>query len=47
MKEPAARIARHTADAIYARGEIAFQGDGVADLEANDMVKNYYPGSAG
>ena len=32
---------------LIVHGEIVFQGDSVADLEANDMVKNYYLGSAG
>jgi branched-chain amino acid transport system ATP-binding protein len=32
---------------LIVHGEIVFQGDSVSDLEANDMVKNYYLGSAG
>ena len=32
---------------IIVHGEIVFQGNSVADLEANDLVKNYYLGSAG
>ena len=32
---------------LIVHGEIVFQGDSVAQLEANDMVKNYYLGSAG
>ena len=32
---------------LIVHGEIVFQGDSVAELEANDMVKNYYLGSAG
>ena len=31
---------------LIVHGEIVFQGDSVAELEANDMVKNYYLGSA-
>ena len=31
---------------IIVHGEIVFQGNSVADLEANDLVKNYYLGSA-
>ena len=31
---------------IIVHGEIVFQGNSVAELEANDMVKNYYLGSA-
>ena len=31
---------------IIVHGEIVFQGDSVADLEANDLVKNYYLGTA-
>jgi branched-chain amino acid transport system ATP-binding protein len=32
---------------LIVHGEIVFRGDSVADLEANDLVKNYYLGSAG
>ncbi len=32
---------------LIVHGEIVFVGNSVADLEANDMVKNYYLGSAG
>jgi branched-chain amino acid transport system ATP-binding protein len=32
---------------LIVHGEIVFQGHSVAELEANDMVKNYYLGSAG
>jgi len=32
---------------LIVHGEIVFQGKSVAELEANDMVKNYYLGSAG
>jgi branched-chain amino acid transport system ATP-binding protein len=31
---------------LIVHGEIVFQGNSVAELEANDMVKNYYLGSA-
>jgi len=31
---------------IIVHGEIVFQGNSVADLEANDLVKNYYLGTA-
>ena len=31
---------------LIVHGEIVFEGESVADLEANDMVKNYYLGTA-
>ena len=31
---------------LIVHGEIVFQGNSVSELEANDMVKNYYLGSA-
>jgi len=31
---------------LIVHGEIVFEGETVADLEANDLVKNYYLGSA-
>jgi branched-chain amino acid transport system ATP-binding protein len=31
---------------IIVHGEIVFEGKTVADLERNDLVKNYYLGSA-
>jgi len=30
---------------IIVHGEIVFEGKSVADLEANDLVKNYYLGT--
>jgi branched-chain amino acid transport system ATP-binding protein len=32
---------------LIVHGEIVFQGNSVSELEANDLVKNYYLGSAG
>ena len=32
---------------LIVHGEIVFEGETVADLEANDLVKNYYLGTAG
>ena len=32
---------------LIVHGEIVFEGESVADLEANDLVKNYYLGTAG
>ena len=32
---------------LIVHGEIVFQGNSVAELEANDLVKNYYLGTAG
>jgi len=32
---------------LIVHGEIVFQGGSVAELEANDLVKNYYLGTAG
>jgi branched-chain amino acid transport system ATP-binding protein len=32
---------------LIVHGEIVFEGESVAELEANDLVKNYYLGTAG